>query len=299
MKNLLYTAALGLLIVGCSKPTIEDEGIFIPEVDATVQGEDATTSSNTNTTTTDGTATATTTAEAATTTTEADPYTTVGSVDDVPTGTASVVLTGIHDDGKGNITETYAIVHAENQRVAYVHFINEDGTRSHTRYSWEQFTTIDVLPHQTIEVSIMNVNSFTHRGIQIYQNVSLNIDLNELDRAIDLAGEFWIAERITVVDYLDGNAGLASGREFFIGVNYQTNGFNTHVLLHENGHNLDFNNNNFGRVLNEEIYEMLPASFRLSEWEYIEFKAEVFAWYYLMRDEIPTFVVEILDYFLG
>ena len=61
MKNLLYTAALGLLIVGCSKPTIEDEGIFIPEVDATVQGEDETTSSNTNTTTTDGTATATTT----------------------------------------------------------------------------------------------------------------------------------------------------------------------------------------------------------------------------------------------
>ena len=298
MKNLLYTAALGLLIVGCSKPTIEDEGFDTTPLitNDRSQGEE---SDNSNSNTASGTADNQAPTGTPTQTTNSSGITVVGDISNVPANTASVVLVEIFDDGKGNIINTYEIVQRENQRVAHVHTLNAAGQRIQTEYGWREFTRFTVAPGESFEVSIIDVESILHRGIQIYKDVNLSIDLNELDRAMDFAGDHWVAQRITVVSFLDSNLGLASGLEFFVGVTHQGHGFNTHTLLHENAHNLDFNNNEYGRALNQEIYELLPASFTLSGFPYVEFKAEVFAWYYLMRDEIPTFVVEILDYFLG
>ena len=81
----------------------------------------------------------------------------------------------------------------------------------------------------------------THRGVVINHLANAPHDLNELDRAMDLAGDNWVTDIIYQFDLLasiGGFAGIARGGEFIV----SNGGFETHVMLHENGHNYDFAN---------------------------------------------------------
>ena len=69
MKNLLYIAALGLLIVGCSKPTIEDEGFAITHEEQSNVVNSGTTTGTTTTTASSTTTTQTAESDSSTNTT--------------------------------------------------------------------------------------------------------------------------------------------------------------------------------------------------------------------------------------
>ena len=78
MKNLLYIAALGLTIIGCSKPTMDDTDLY------------ETTFQDPNSTTTTGTTTTTPSTNTATTTTQGNPDTTTATSSTVSTSGDSV-----------------------------------------------------------------------------------------------------------------------------------------------------------------------------------------------------------------
>lgn len=227
---------------------------------------------------------------------------TVGSIENVPTGQASLVLTRIIDDGKGNITHHYELVHGDPYRIARITVRNENGNAEIEIYPWSNITQIAYPPEYTFEVTIREFEYLIHREVEIYRDLSQPMDLAELDRAMDLAGENWVCRRITVLEYIDGNNGYASGPvEMLIGTNTSgTSGFNTRVLLHENGHNFDFTpSKGYRSVITETVYDNLPEihanGVTLEQFPYPEFLAEAFAWYYLYPDDLPDSIVTLLD----
>jgi hypothetical protein len=230
----------------------------------------------------------------------------VGSVESVPSGQASLVLTNINDDGKGNITHTYELVHGDPYRIARITVRDENGFAVEEVYPWSFITNLEYPPGYTFDVDIREFEYLVHRDVEIYRDLSQPMNLSELDSAMDLSGENWVCRRITVLEYIDGNNGYATGPvEMLIGAGSSgTSGFNTRVLLHENGHNFDFTpSKGYRDVITQTVYDNLPEihanGVTLEQFPYVEFLAEAFAWYYLYPDDLPDSVVTLLDSLLN
>ena len=136
----------------------------------------------------------------------------------------------------------------------------------------------------------------THRGIEIKHLANETPRLSELDRALDLAGDNWESDVIYQYDNLasiGGFAGLARNREFIVSIG----GFETHVLLHENGHNYDFEHEDYM----DQMTAIYPEGGFLNYYtsEVAEFRAEMFARYYLYRADMPAIVRNLLDILLN
>jgi len=225
----------------------------------------------------------------------------VGSVENVPSGQASLVLTNINDDGKGNITHTYELVHGDPNRIARITVRDENGFTIEEVYPWSFITSLEYPPEYSFDVDIREFEYLVHRDVEIYRDLSQPMDLSELDNAMDLSGENWVCRRITVLEYIDSNNGYATGPvEMLIGTSSSgTSGFNSRVLLHENGHNFDFTpSKGYRNVITQTVYDNLPEihanGVTLEQFPYVEFLAEAFAWYYLYPDDLPDSVVTLL-----
>ena len=136
----------------------------------------------------------------------------------------------------------------------------------------------------------------THRGIEIKHLPNETPRLSELDRALDLAGDNWESDVIYQYDNLaslGGFAGLARGREFIVSIG----GFETHVLLHENGHNYDFEHPNYMDQMTAIYPEGGFVGYYTSQ--VAEFRAEMVARYYLYREDMPAIVRNLLDLLLS
>ena len=275
MKNLLYTAALGLLIVGCSKPTIEDEGF-------TITHEEQSNVVNSGTTT--GTTEPATPTQAATQTTESDPSTTATPSITVPAGTT---LIESFDDGKGNITHSIrvddptilaALVGGESQY-----------------FFFGETNSFQVLDGEDFEVFSFKYETINYRGIEILVEEEFTLDYNQIDDALDLAGENWVSNKIIIFDRLGdfGYAGIARGGEMIVS---QT-GFETHVLLHENGHNYDFAHENYSTLMDPLYHLVFDTGYYTGP--IAEYRAEMFARYYLLVSQLPTQLVELMQSILG
>ena len=135
-----------------------------------------------------------------------------------------------------------------------------------------------------------------HRGIEIKHLANETPRLSELDRALDLAGDNWESDVIYQYDNLasiGGFAGLARNREFIVSIG----GFETHVLLHENGHNYDFEHEDYM----DQMTAIYPEGGFINYYtsEVAEFRAEMFARYYLYRADMPAIVRNLLDILLN
>ena len=135
-----------------------------------------------------------------------------------------------------------------------------------------------------------------HRGIEIKHLTNETPRLSELDRALDLAGDNWESDVIYQYDNLasiGGFAGLARNREFIVSIG----GFETHVLLHENGHNYDFEHEDYM----DQMTAIYPEGGFMNYYtsEVAEFRAEMFARYYLYRADMPAIVRNLLDILLN
>ena len=135
-----------------------------------------------------------------------------------------------------------------------------------------------------------------HRGIEIKHLTNETPRLSELDRALDLAGDNWESDVIYQYDNLasiGGFAGLARNREFIVSIG----GFETHVLLHENGHNYDFEHEDYMDQMTSIYPEGGFVGYYTSE--VAEFRAEMFARYYLYRADMPAIIRNLLDILLN
>ena len=275
MKNLLYIAALGLTIIGCSKPTMEDEGF-------TITHEEQSNVVNSGTTT--GTTESATPAQTATQTTESDPSTTATPSITVPAGTT---LIDSFDDGKGNITHSIrvddptilaALVGGESQY-----------------FFFGEVNSFQVPDGVDFEVFSFKYETINYRGIEILVEEEFVLDYNQIDDALDLAGENWVSNKIIIFDRLGdfGYAGIARGGEMIVS---QT-GFETHVLLHENGHNYDFAHENYSTLMDPLYHLVFDTGYYTGP--IAEYRAEMFARYYLLVSQLPTQLVELMQSILG
>ena len=280
MKNLLYTAALGLLIVGCSKPTIDDTDLFetpspitnsegTPTTTPTPTGEDSpneTTESNTNTT--------------------------------VPAGVivpAGVTYVRSIDDGKGNIGDYFTIDETDGIQVIGVRVFNPEETTVDWIFG-ERSNEINVDRGINFELITYESEIINFRGIEIIADVNAEINLYELDEALDLAGDNWVTDKIYVANQLETIgyfAGVARDREMIVSFG----GFETHVLLHENGHNYDFTHENYSTLMDPLYHLVFDTGYYTSP--IAEYRAEMFARYYLLINELPTQLVELMRSILG
>ena len=135
-----------------------------------------------------------------------------------------------------------------------------------------------------------------HRGIEIKHLANETPQLSQLDAALDLAGDNWESDVIYQYDNLasiGGFAGLARNREFIVSIG----GFETHVLLHENGHNYDFEHEDYMDQMTSIYPEGGFVGYYTSE--VAEFRAEMFARYYLYRADMPAIIRNLLDILLN
>ena len=279
MRNLLYIAGLTLALISCEKEDLmaQELTIITPEVTIVEDKEEDTTTvtSNTNSETTVYQGTVSNTA----------------SVNG--TGTATVTFVESFDDGKGNITDTYRVSNSGNNRVMMVMIDDSPYYNEGTKYwFFADLNEFQVERGQTFVLYTADFTITTHRGIEIYHRPEYPPLLTELDEALDLAGDNWVTNRIFQFDELasvGGFAGLARGGETIV----SRGGFETHVLLHENGHNYDFSHPDYM----EQMTEIYPAGGVVDYYTgpVAEFRAEMFARYYLFRDAMPEFIRNLLD----
>ena len=218
-------------------------------------------------------------------------------IDDTIVAPAGTIYLSSHFDGKETRTHTYRVDNSGSYRVMMVYiddspYYNE-GTKHWFFGGLDNFQVQDGYEF-TVYGAEMTITD--HRGIQVYHRPSQTPRFSELDRALDLAGDNWDSDVIYQFDELasiGGFAGLARNREFIVSIG----GFETHVLLHENGHNYDFEH--------EEYMSGMSAIY--PEGGYVgyytgpiaEFRAEMFARYYLLRDAMPQIIRDLLDLLLG
>ena len=209
-------------------------------------------------------------------------------------GTATITLLNTLDDGKGRIGHIFRINPGGSDKVMLVQVNdigpqNPEGTRHWIFGGVDSFEIQDGI---SFVLYTMEITRTTHRGVQIYHRPDFPPSLPELDRALDLAGDNWSTDVIYQYDELTsigGYLGLARNREFIV----SRAGFETHVILHENGHNYDLENPDYLQQMTAIYpeggfpgYYTGPVS---------EFRAEMFARYYLLRDEMPQVIRSLLD----
>ena len=263
MRNIITVLALALTIIACSKPTMDDE--FIAPPIETVEPVEPV----------EPTVTATTTVEETTT-----------------SNVATATVVDVHDDGKGNITYTYEVTDGENEKVIAALV---DGESQYWFFGGENQNRFQVHEGGTFELFTFEYETLTYRGIEMVVEANFEADYNQLDRALDLAGDNWETNKIYVYGDLGnfGWAGLARGGEFVVSFA----GFETHVMLHENGHNYDFNHDEYRERMTDIYPEGGFVGYYTSP--VAEFRAEMFARYYLLRDMMPQLIVDLLDRLLN
>ena len=280
MKNLLYTAALGLLIVGCSKPTMYDTELL------------ETPSPITNSEGTPTPAPAPTGEDSPNQNDQGDPNTTVPAGVIVPAGVTYVRST---DDGKGNIGDYFTIDETDGTQVIGVRVFNPEETTVDWIFG-ERSNEINVDRGINFELITYVSEIINFRGIEIIADVNAEINLYELDEALDLAGDNWVTDKIYVANQLETIgyfAGVARDREMIVSFG----GFETHVLLHENGHNYDFTHENYSTLMDPLYHLVFDTGYYTSP--IAEYRAEMFARYYLLINELPTQLVELMRSILG
>ena len=205
---------------------------------------------------------------------------------------ATATLVNVHDDGKGNITYLYEVVDGDNEKVIGA-LVN--GESQYWFIGGEDENRFTLNEGETFELFAFEYETLNYRGIEMVVEANFEADYTQLDRALDLAGDNWVTNKIYVYGELGnfGWAGLARGGEFVVSFT----GFETHVMLHENGHNYDF--------ANEEYRERMTAIYPDGGFAgyytgvVAEFRAEMFARYYLLRDMMPQVIRDLLDTLLN
>ena len=283
MKHLLYIAGLTLALISCEKEDLmaQELTIITPEVTIVEDKEEDTTTVTSNTSS------------------ETTVYqgTVSNTMSIVGTGTATVTLVATFDDGKGTISDTYRVVNSGNNRVVMA-MVNDSPHYNEGSKHWF-FGGVNEFQVERGLTFVLYTAEFTvtnHRGIDIYHRAEHPPVLAQLDRALDLSGDNWATDTIYQFDELasiGGFAGLARNREFIVSIG----GFETHVILHENGHNYDFENQDYM----EQMTEIYPEGGFMGYYTgpVAEFRAEMFARYYLLRDAMPGIVRDLLDRLLN
>ena len=310
MRNLLYIAGLVLALASCEKDPIEDVMVpptmttepTPPKTDETTD----TTTTNTSSNTTTGVSSETTVETGTTTDTGVDttpkpgdeePSNELGEgeyIDETVVAPAGTTYLRSHFDGKDSRSHFYEV--DEDVILVYVNDSPHpnEGTKHWYFGGISRVFSVDV----ALDFVVYRPEFITtiHRGIEIKHLANETPRLSELDRALDLAGDNWESDVIYQYDNLasiGGFAGLARNREFIVSIG----GFETHVLLHENGHNYDFEHEDYM----DQMTAIYPEGGFINYYtsEVAEFRAEMFARYYLYRADMPAIVRNLLDILLN
>ena len=307
MRNLLYIAGLMLALASCEKEPME---MIDPPVKMTDNTKTETDETDTTTSTIDLSGTTTDTTQTA--------QVTDTTVDNTPKPEDQIDEESSNELGEGEYIDETVVAPAGTTYLRS-HFDGKD-SRSHFYEGDEDFILVYVndSPHPnegtkhwyfggisrvfSVDVALDFVVyrpefvTTIHRGIEIKHLVNETPRLSELDRALDLAGDNWESDVIYQYDNLasiGGFAGLARNREFIVSIG----GFETHVLLHENGHNYDFEHEDYM----DQMTAIYPEGGFINYYtsEVAEFRAEMFARYYLYRADMPAIVRNLLDILLN
>ena len=202
------------------------------------------------------------------------------------------------DDGKGNIGHTYRVVNSGSTRVIAIGVDNGPADTAH-QVLFSDDRVIDVDDGLSIQVYTAEFITVEHRDVTLYvQSDYYGLTegyLNTLDEALDLTPT-WSTD---VIYYINPGAaytfysGLAGGTEFIIAGNV-----GTHTLIHEDGHNYDVQNSGLGEAINP-FFNLASQVSQYATTAISEYRADVYAYYYYSRGNLPTLIVAALDLLFG
>ena len=202
----------------------------------------------------------------------------------------TITLIDTFDDGKGNITRTYQVADFGDTKIIAALV---DGEQQHWFFGGQD--TFQVNGDSTFELITYEYETVNYRGNEILVESGFEPDYTQLDDALDLSRNNWVTDKIYVFGDLGnfGYAGLAREGEFIVSFT----GFETHVMLHENGHNYDFANPTYAQLLDPLYHLVYDTGYYLGP--IAEYRAEMFARYYLFVTELPQMLYEQLELILG
>ena len=285
MKNLLYIAALGLTIIGCSKPTIEDEGFDTTPPITQLQPQ-TNTGSQTNTDPTSGTVSNTTTTGTPEESGQSDTDTVSGTRIDVPGG---YVIRIDNVDPKGNVDYTWEIYPNENFKL--VAYSSGDG------YAYDEGN----LQGEISEFIFEEITTFEYNGrtFEIESSLAQHIphyksqwDLAKADMTGTDGGDY------------DNRFVILQSRNYFFGALaadgysiYRSSNFERGTILHEIGHVWSLRN---GSPVNWDEFSVLMQNYHVSNYgatALTEYFAEAFSHHFLNKagDPYHTLPQEVID----
>ena len=256
MRNLLYIAAI--LIVGCSKPTMDD-AFIAPPIDVTTPTDNG---NNTNTAT-DTSVTATTTAQTEVRTDYNGGY----------------IIRTEEADTKGNITYYYeAYPDANHRLVAFTQGGNityQEGTLQGelTDFVFAEITTFEY-NGRTFEIESTLVQ---HRAVYEAQWDAAKADMNGTD-----GGDY--DDRFVILESRGYFFGALAQEDYTI---YQSSAFERGTILHEIGHVWSLRN---GSPVNWDEWSVLMQNYHVSAYgatALTEYFAEAFAHHFLVKAGDP------------
>ena len=306
MKNLLRSAALIAAFAACEKDPIEipmPEEMMVVTPKDNNDGMDSATSSNTidsgvsSPTVVTGTETPTTDIkDEGEGSGEVFPEGSGVFIADNPAQYLGLIYDSSHDDGKGNVNHIYLKdPNYDNGRIIAVGLTDASGNYTIQTLLWEDGAAgVGIPDTSTVETFVGSFTTIEHRGIEmvIQDNVISTGLTDTLDRALDLVGDNWSSRRIFYIATHGSYtfySGLANGTEFIIAGNV-----GVQTLIHEDGHNYDSQNPAFGEAINP-FFNIASQVSTYAATAISEYRAEVYAYYYASRGNLPTVLVNVLD----
>ena len=213
-----------------------------------------------------------------------------------PAQYVGLVYDSSHNDGKGTITHIYLKdLNYDNGRIIAVGLTDADGNYTVQTLLWEDGTTgVGIPDTSTVETFVGSFTTIEHRGIEmVIQDTVISTGLTDtLDAALDLVGDNWSSDRIFYINTHGSYtfySGLANGTEFIIAGNV-----GVQTLIHEDGHNYDAQNPSYGEAINP-FFNIASQVSTYAATAISEYRAEVYAYYYASRGNLPSALVDVLD----